>query len=189
MLVYNLKDGLAPVTSITNMFKFSLLALLALSLILAVFLQAETVESEATEKQSESLKACTRELEGIIYKPPTPKYFYLKGLSEQFIAGSPIIFASPAQADAFVLSFAQRYDIEVTLTTPLGESTNYYPNGNIAAGSPPKYTDTAQSYLNLGGFVWQTSNQKYYYTFAIYSADARRYGVTLALEAAEQMPG
>ena len=126
-------------------------------------------------------RKCTRELEAILHKPQTYELLYLEGLAREFKLGSPQIFASPEQADAFIYSFAQKYRIEVTLVPTFGDSVNYYPDGTSAEGSHSKYTDTAQSYLNFGGFVKQVSDERFFYTFSINSPDARRYGVTLSL--------
>lgn len=71
--------------------------------------------------------------------------------------------------------------VGVVTINPFGATTRYTPLGTTEPGSPVKYTDTAQSYLNHGGFVRQVSNQNFYYTFHVFSKNAEYLGITLSM--------
>lgn len=133
-------------------------------------------------KYSKSNK-CSRELEAIIYKPETCALQYFNRISAQLKARSEVFFTP--QADPFIYTFINEYNVLLSLVDAMGNTMNYYPNLTKSPGSPVQYTDTAQSYLNIPGFVRQVSNQKFYYTFSIFSKNGEYYDVTLSMSLAK----
>lgn len=128
-------------------------------------------------------RKCSRELAAIVYKPETCALKYLDRISTTLKARSQILFTP--QADSFIYSFENTYNVLLTLVDAMGNTMEYFPNQTKVPGTPVKYTDTAQSYLNFPGFVRQASNQKFYYTFSIFSEDGQYYDVTLSMPLAK----
>lgn len=124
-------------------------------------------------------RKCSKLLAQIVYKPETCAFKYLDKISIPLREESEILFTS--SADSFIYSFENTYNVLVILVDSLGNTVNYYPNQTKSSGPPVMYTDTAQSYLNFPGFVRQVSDQKFYYTFNVFSKDAKHYEVTLSM--------
>lgn len=124
---------------------------------------------------------CSRQLQIALHKPETCAYKYLSKISEIFKARSQVLFTSTSEADSFIYTFENTFNVLVSLANPFGKYTNYYPNGTKQPGQPAKYTDTAQSYLNFPGFVRQISSQEFYYTFNVFSTDGQYYDITLSM--------
>jgi hypothetical protein len=140
------------------------------------------LSSACQAARNKSIKKCTRELQGIIHKPPTCALSYLEGLAEKFKVGSPIIFTSQVQADAYILTFANTYGIDIGLIPTFGDRTVYTSTGSQSTSpSQQHFVDTAQSYLNYGGFNNAIEPPNFYYKFRIFSRDGQEYTITLIL--------
>lgn len=132
-------------------------------------------------KPSQCVKSrkCSKLLAQIVHKPETCALKYFDNISVTLKERSEILF-NP-NADSFIYSFENTYNVLVILVDALGNTMNYYPNQTKSSGPPVMYTDTAQSYLNFPGFVRQVSDQKFYYTFNVFSNKAEHYEVTLSM--------
>lgn len=108
---------------------------------------------------SVSVRTCSRALEQIVYKPPSYAFLYMQSLARKFRPRGQILFGPVEQADAYIFTFASENKVEVTLSDAFAIVVNYHPDGTKFSGSPVKYANTAQAYLNLPGFVKQTSNE------------------------------
>lgn len=136
--------------------------------------QAKHVDPSYNEK-------CSLELQAILHKPKSCAFNYLQSLELRFREDGGRYLLFTAQADSFIYTFENTYNIFIKTADAFGQSTKYYPDGTKSLGSLGFYTDTAQSYMKFPGFVRQVSNQKFYYTFSIFSEDAQYKAVTFEM--------
>jgi hypothetical protein len=154
----------------------------SLNILSIILIFIGVLSSACQAARNKSIKKCTRELQGIIHKPSTCALSYLEGLAEKFKVGSPIIFTSQVQANAYILTFANTYGIDIGLIPTFGDQTVYTSTGSQTETSlPMMFSTTAQSYLNFGGFVNAVGASSFYYKFRIFSRDGQQYGVSLML--------
>lgn len=152
---------------------------LSLFYIFSLFLSVSF--ASATSSFPFSSKKCSRALEEVIYKPETCAFLYMQSIAQKFILRSPIVFGPEEQADAFIYSFENEFGILVDLVDAFGRVTKYSSDGTKSQGAPNKYSNSAQAYLNFPGFVRQPTDSNFFYTFQIFSQDARYYAVTFIM--------
>lgn len=148
-------------------------------------IQTSSIKKNSIQIKYSDAKKCTRNLENVLYKPENCAYIYLRSIAYKFLPRSQIIFKDQEHGDAFIYNFEAEYGVKVDLIDPFGHVTKYHPNGTKSHGLPNKYTDSAQAYLNFGGFVRQVNQNNFFYTFQIFSPDGQYIGVTLYVPLSE----
>ena len=124
-------------------------------------------------------KQCSRLLESTIFKPNSCAYKYLHKLGESFRVRAQALFTP--LASQFIYNFEVDNRVVVGLVDAFGQQVIYNFNGTASVGEPAQYSDTAQAFLNFPGFTRQVSLKSFYYTFQVYSPDAKYYAVTFQM--------
>ena len=128
----------------------------------------------------QSSKACSRALESIVYTPANCGYSYLKTISKELTAKTPLLF-QPTQVQSIIDAFAAKYSVLVILDNAMG-STAFSTNAMIPTF--PILTVSIARAMALGeGFG--TGNYSTYsfiiYSYILWNIDGQMYTVNLYL--------
>lgn len=164
----------------------SLRLLSSILLLLTVFLgviRAEIAEATEATVAADALaadkskiphhrsdKACTRQLEGILYIPEVCVYEYMSGIAKQVKAGIyPIAEQLSMSNFGYLRSIMVNYNVTMTLSTSF-ESILITPSSVVSV--PVAFSSSiAHTYLNIDGFVADVENQQYVYNFLAFASD------------------
>lgn len=136
-------------------------------------------------------KACTRELEGIVYVPANCAFGYLSKLANVLRVQAPLLWT--AQASGVINSFEGTYGVNVIVINALGQYGTINDEGVFVADSPAVYAFN-HSYERsnaLGeGFTANTivpgiKASVDYYTTTIWNANGQMYTIGLALDSSK----
>lgn len=144
-------------------------------------LASSAVFAEVTGRRVDrGVKACTRELEGIVYTPANCGFDYLKRITETLRIQSPTFWNNPLQAKAAFESFAQTYGVTVVAITPFGNVLDYIGSPDVVeAGSMG--AAIARANLDGNGFVYNSATQRYIYATIFRGPDGQMYYVRVSM--------
>lgn len=137
-------------------------------------------------------KACTRELEGIVYVPANCAFNYLSKLANVLRVQAPLLWT--AQAKSVIDTFEGTYGISVYVIDSLGNYGTFDDAGVFTANilAPLKAFDHSYERSNaLGeGFTANTiiagdATLVDYYTTTIWNANGQMYTIGLALDSSK----
>ena len=135
----------------------------------------------------QSSKACSRELEGIIYTPANCGFSYLKSISKQLTSQAPLLF-QPSQIGPVVSSFASTYNVLVILNDAIGNIA--YATSDNPLITAPHMTSSIARAMALGegyasasytNFAAQITYAYITYSYILWNTDGQYYNVNLYL--------
>lgn len=142
------------------------------SLFLALLTFSCTVFAESTGRIDRNTKACTRELEGIVYNPSNCGFLYLERITNILRIQAPLFWADPSYSRSAFESFEAAYGVTVEAITPLGES---YPYIGAPADELISATNMGHSLArsNLDGNGFSLGSDNHYYTTIFWGRDGQ----------------
>ena len=135
-------------------------------------------------------KACTRELEGIVYVPTSCAASYLSKIADVLRVQSPLLWTS--QANGVIATFEATYGVNVVVINALGQIGTIGADGSFTAG-PYRAMDHSVARSNaLGeGFTANLklpnidSNTYDYYTSVFWNLNGEMYTVGVAIDSSK----
>lgn len=129
----------------------------------------------------ESSKACSRQLEGILYSPPSTVKDYLAGIANEMRTDIQVIMAAFAGGNLdYLRVYVVRYNILITVAGPYGVPVLVSATFN-AATVPFKNVAFAQTMVGRDGFYTDPVNNYYNYQFSMMSATGQYITFVLSL--------
>lgn len=134
----------------------------------------------SSSSSSYSKDICARALQEIIHVPKICAYRYMKSLADDFRLKGPALFTE--QRKFVILNFENTYtNVNVTVYEGFFGGTKYLADGKTEPVQAPLYSNTAKDYLNIDGFVRDSTNLFFFYTFNIWSRYAQLLQITLSM--------
>ena len=131
--------------------------------------------------RNEKTKICTRELEAILFSPPSTVKDYLSKIANEMRADIQIIMAAFAGGNFdYLRTYINKYNILITLYGAFGQPV-------LVASDFAAYTDylknvaVAQTYSGRDGFYVDTATQYYNYQFVLMSTNGQLISFILSL--------
>lgn len=126
-------------------------------------------------------KKCARQLEAILYSPPSTVKDYLAKIANEMRTDIQVIMAAFAGGNLdYIRTYVNRYNILVTIAGPFGLPVLVGPT-IIAYTEPLKNVATAQTYTGRDGFYADSRNFYYNYQFSMMSSNGQYITFILSL--------
>ncbi len=136
--------------------------------------------SSSSSVSTYSRTICYKALKETVHVPDSCAYRYLKSIASILKTKSPILFTD--QASTAIYNFEDEFkQVNVTIFDVFGQGTKYFLPRGAEVASPPKYSNTAKTYLNLDGFERDTAHNSFYYTFNAWNREAAFLQITLSM--------
>lgn len=126
--------------------------------------------------------ACRKELEEIVFQPPSCAYEYMKRIGDELRSQSAVFWENSEQSKSLIETFSNTYKVTVVIIDAMG-GTMRYPGGAMIPVSF-KTRGLARSRLNIDGFnAFETASVdlQYEYTSIFWGPDGQMYSVLIAL--------
>jgi hypothetical protein len=129
----------------------------------------------------ERSKCCSRELEAILYSPPSTVKDYLANIAAQMRTNIQVIMIAFADGNLeYLRKYVEEYNIYVTVAGPFGLPV-IVTRTFIATTTPLKNVGTAQTYVGHDGFYVDSINGYYNYQFSFMSSNGQYITFVLSL--------
>ena len=139
-------------------------------------------KSSSSSSSSYIKPICAHALKEAIHVPDSCAYRYLKSIAFILKDRASLLFTD--QLSTVIFNFESEFkQVNVTVYDAFGQGTKYEVDGlRQIPASPPKYSNTAKTYLNFDGFTRDTGLvNSFYYTFDVWNRYAQFLQITLSM--------
>jgi hypothetical protein len=147
------------------------------SFFIALF-ASTAVFADVTGRVNKKVKACTRELESIVYNPANCGFNYLERITNTLRIQAPTFWQNPVQAQAAFETFQNTYGVSAVAISPFGVSYGFI------GSSTPIASDNMEHSIaraNLDGNGFSNSGDNYIYTTIFWGPDGQMWYVQVTM--------